>query len=209
MKHLRIILWALAGTAFLVFIALALPRDNQNTMSETMSFQPVAGFNQGSDFQLTSHTGKVFDSRNDIHDDEYALIFFGFTHCPVICPTELQKFSETMDMLSDEAALKIKPLFITIDPERDTVDVMREYVPLFHPAIIGLTGDVATVHGILDEWKVFYSKVNDPQMNDYTMDHSTYSYLVDSDMKILSVFRMQATAEEIAARINDLVAVNK
>jgi protein SCO1/2 len=158
---------------------------------------PLAGFNQGSHFTLTDHNGDVFNSDDKIADDHYAMIFFGFTHCPVICPTELQKFSEIMDGLPTNIADKIHPLFITIDPERDTVKVLKDYVPLFHPSIVGLTGDVKAVQETLKSWKVFYSKVDDPQFTEYTMDHSTYAYLVDHNMTIKSLFRMKNTSDEI------------
>ena len=205
MKKLRFILWGLVIIGIMGFLALSLPKKDESTPVVTT---PLAGFNQGKDFTLTQHTGDIFNSEEDIADGEYALMFFGFTHCPVICPTELQKFSNVMDILPDDIAPRIKPIFITVDPERDTVDSMREYVPLFHPAIIGLTGNTSQVYAVLNDWKIYYNKVNDPQFTDYTMDHSTYSYLVDHNMTILSLFRMEATAEDIAKKVSTIAATN-
>jgi protein SCO1/2 len=194
MKNLRFVLWGAVALAFIGFIIISLPKKDTTSSSIAM---PLAGFNQGSHFTLTDHNGDVFNSDDKIADDHYAMIFFGFTHCPVICPTELQKFSEIMDGLPTNIADKIHPLFITIDPERDTVKVLKDYVPLFHPSIVGLTGDVKAVQETLKSWKVFYSKVDDPQFTEYTMDHSTYAYLVDHNMTIKSLFRMKNTSDEI------------
>lgn len=202
MKNIRYALWGFVAIAFIGFIALNLPKKDQTNNTPIM---PIAGFNQGQHFTLTTHEDKTFNSDEKIKDGNYALIFFGFTHCPVICPTELQKFGEIMDGLSSNTAQKITPLFITIDPERDTVAVIKDYVPLFHEDIIGLTGNVETIHHILDEWKVFYTKVNDPQFTEYTMDHSTYAYLVDHNMSIKALFRMKNTPEQIIENIHKIV----
>ena len=203
MKNVRYVLWALVGVAFLIFIILNLPAKNRREQATTIA--PVAGFNQGQHFTLVDQNGDVFNSDDEIAEGEYALIFFGFTHCPVICPTELQKMAVIMDELPNSVAAKIHPLFITIDPERDTVDAMQEYVPMFHEQIMGLTGDVENVHKVLDDWKVFYTKVDDPQFTEYTMDHSTYAYLADDTMKIVALYRMKNTAEQIADNIQNIV----
>ncbi len=203
MKNIRYALWAFVALAFVGFIALNLPEQSEQDSNEVIA--PLAGFNQGAHFTLTSHTGNEFNSDVEIKDGNYALIFFGFTHCPVICPTELQKFAEIMDELPTQTADKITPLFITIDPERDSVDALQQYVPLFHEKIIGLTGDVETIHTVLDDWKVFYTKVNDPQFTEYTMDHSTYAYLVDHNMTIKALFRMKNTSAQISSQITKIV----
>lgn len=203
MKRIRNISWALAIIAFIVLVAMSLP--NKKGDENTSTPMPIAGFNKGTHFLLTDHNGSKFDSKSSIKDGQYALIFFGFTHCPVICPTELQKFSIILDDLPTDTAKKIKTLFITIDPERDTVESLKDYVPLFHENIIGLTGSVKNIHGVLDSWKVYYSKVEDPQYTEYTMDHSTYSYLVDGDMNIVAMFRMKNTADEIVEQITKIV----
>tara|TARA_B100001750_G_scaffold139793_1_gene111338 strand:+ start:648 stop:1277 length:630 start_codon:yes stop_codon:yes gene_type:complete len=208
MKHIRLILWGLVAVALIGFIFTSLPQKTDNSANSQAVFKPMAGFEKGADFALTTHTGDVFDTRKDIGQNGYALIFFGFAHCPVICPTELQKFSDVMDMLPEHIANRVTPLFITIDPDRDTVETMQEYVSMFHPSIIGLTGNPQEVHKVLNNWKVYYSKVEDPSLNGYTMDHSTYSYLVDTNMNMLALFRMQATADDIAERIVQIAASN-
>jgi len=202
MKNIRYMLWGVVAIVAIAFIAMNLPQGGNN---EKPSYMPPAGYNQGHHFALTSNTGAVFNSDVEIADGSYALIFFGFTHCPAICPTELQKFAVVMDSLPAETANKITPLFITIDPERDTVDALNTYVPQFHPSIIGLTGDQKTIQTTLDQWKVYAAKVNDPQYTEYTMDHSTYSYLVDSNMEIHALFRLADSGEKITEAIKNIV----
>jgi protein SCO1/2 len=199
-KYIRYGLWALVGLAFMGFIAFNLPQDEA-----PLSIQPLAGFNQGTHFTLTTHQGESFDSESKVAEGEYALLFFGFTHCPVICPTELQKVAEILDGLPADKADKIHPLFITIDPERDTVETLQNYVPLFHEDIMGLTGTVDDIHKTLDDWKVFYTKVDDPQFTEYTMDHSTYLYLVDHTMSIKALYRMKNTPEQIIESLNGFI----
>lgn len=197
MKKAQIILWAVAIVAIIGFIVLNLPQKE----GDTPSLLPIAGFNKGAPFILTTHEGRSFNSMTDIPDGHYALIFFGFTHCPSICPTELQKFATVMDGLPKDVADKTIPLFITIDPERDNVDALASYVPQFHERIIGLTGDTETVHKVLNDWKIYYSKVEDPEYSEYTMDHSTYSYLVDDQMNIVALYRLQTTPSQIIENI--------
>lgn len=202
MKKIRVGLWVLVVILAVGFIALNLPSKKSNEADISVG---VAGFNQGAHFALIDQNGAPFDSAEKIIDGHYALLFFGFTHCPAICPTELQKMAEVMDSLSPDVAAKITPIFMTIDPERDTVDDMHRYVPQFHEKIVGLTGDVDAVHKTLKNWKVFYTKVNDPAYEEYTMDHSTYSYLVDQNMKIVALYRLKNTAAEITNSIEGIV----
>lgn len=201
MKSFRRVLWIAVGLAFVLFIVLNLPKKQAGSPI----IQPVAGFNKGTHFSLTDHHGNNFNSKEMIDEGHYGLIFFGFTHCPVICPTELQKVAIIMDDLPSTIVDKINPLFITIDPERDTVDTLKNYIPLFHPSIIGLTGSIMNVRKTLDHWKVFYKKVNDPDLTEYTMDHSTYIYLVDHTMTIKALFRTTNTPEDISHHIQTLI----
>jgi len=202
MKNIRYALWILVAVALVGFIALNLPQ--KNTI-ESLEITPIAGFNQGSHFTLRDHNGDLYRSQNNIAEGEFALIFFGFTNCPVICPTELQKMAEILDDLPADKAAKIHPLFITVDPERDTVQTLADYVPLFHERIVGLTGRPANVWPVLDQWKVYYTKVDDPQFTEYTMDHSTYAYLVDDKMQIVALYRMKNTADQITHHIAKIV----
>ncbi|MCI5060664.1 MAG: SCO family protein [Alphaproteobacteria bacterium] len=158
----------------------------------------VVAHNFGGRFELVDHNGQ-----NVTHEDfegTYRLIYFGFTYCPAICPTELQKIASALDMLGNKAE-QITPIFITVDPQRDTVSVMREYVEMFHPNLVGLTGTPAQIKQAMDSYKIYAAKVQDDSMSDYTMDHSSFIYFMGPDNALYKIFKTQDTAEDIAAEI--------
>ncbi len=99
------------------------------------------------------------------------LVYFGFTYCPDICPTDLQNIGLALDKLG-AAGEAVQPLFITLDPARDTSELLKDYVPMFHPRLVGLTGDDAAIKRAADAYKVYYAKVPNPKGDDYTIDHS-------------------------------------
>lgn len=163
----------------------------------------MPGVKIGGPYELVDHTGKAVTDRN--FAGKYKLIYFGFTYCPAICPTELQKISKVLNMMEEEAS-NIQPLFITVDPERDTPAVMKNYVGLFHPRLIGLTGSRAQIDDVLKSYRVFAKKVQDPDMNDYTMDHSSYIYLMSPEDKLLTMYRIQDKADFIIRDIRARLA---
>lgn len=127
---------------------------------------------------------------------QWRLIYFGFTYCPAICPTELQKIASALNELGPIGE-QITPIFISVDPERDTVDVMRQYVELFHPRLIGLTGTVAQVDEAKKSYKIYSAKVKDDTMTEYTVDHSSFIYLINPDNDLIRIFKTDDPAEEI------------
>ncbi len=135
---------------------------------------------------------------------QYKLIYFGFTYCPAICPTELQKISKAMGLLGDQAEI-IQPIFITIDPERDTPEVMGQYVDLFHPKLVGLTGTPDEIAAVMKNYRVFANKVLDKANNDYTMDHSSFIYLVDTQDKLIGLYRIEDSATFMADDIRAVI----
>lgn len=169
----------------------------------------MAGLKIGGPFTLMDHTGKMVTDTDFASD--YKLIYFGFTYCPAICPTELGKMTQALNAMGTQADL-IRPLFITIDPERDTVDTMRSYVSLFHPRLTGLTGTPEQIESVLKSYRVYARKV-DPQpaegdaaaLGDYTMDHSSFLYFIDPRGELLAMYRTQDTAafmaEDMAKRM--------
>jgi protein SCO1 len=165
--------------------------------------QSMAGIQLGGDFTLLDQTGKTVSQ--DDYADQFKLIYFGFTYCPAICPTELQKMAAAMKMVEPDVAEQVQPIFISVDPERDTVEVMREYVTLFDPNMVGLTGSVEQIDAIKKKYKVFATKVQDESMTEYTVDHSSFIYLMSKDNKPLGIFRMEDGAEMIAAEMRKAV----
>ncbi len=148
----------------------------------------------GGPFRLSDHTGKTVTEKD--FTGKYRLIYFGFTYCPAICPTELAKITGALNSLGDKGK-DIQPIFITVDPERDTVEAMGKYVTLFHPSLVGLTGTPEEITKTLKSYKIYAAKVQDETMNDYTMDHSSFIYFMGPDDRLLHIFKMEDTAVDM------------
>ena len=135
-------------------------------------------------------------------DASYLLISFGFTSCPDVCPTALQSIGQAMDLLGQDGD-RVQPLFITLDPERDTPEVVGDYAEAFHPKLIGLTGSAAQIAQAAGAYRVYYAKVPDPNDDDagYTIDHSAFIYLMSPDGTYLTHFSHASTPEDIAAGV--------
>ena len=125
------------------------------------------------------------------------LVFFGFTHCPDICPTTLFEVSEVLRALGPDAD-RTRALFITVDPERDTPAVIKDYLSSFDPHLSGLTGDPATVAAVAKAYRVYSKKVPLDQ-GGYTMDHTAIVYLMDKDGRFVSPFSLKRTPDAAAA----------
>ncbi|MCX7146716.1 MAG: SCO family protein [Sulfuritalea sp.] len=136
----------------------------------------------------------------------FQLIAFGFISCPDVCPTTLLGFRNIIEALGDKAG-RLQPLFITVDPERDSASVLREYTAAFHPAILGLRGSPELLQRAAESFRVRYEKVREPGAapDIYTMDHSTGMYLLDSEGRFLVKFASTAPAPDVAARIGALM----
>ena len=193
----------LCAVALIVGIGIGyvqLQMNNARTISKgsSASDAPIAGLNIGGPFTLTDQTGQEVTEKT--YSEQYKLIYFGFTYCPAVCPTELQKVSRVVSALEknhrDEANM-LQPIFITVDPERDTVDVMKEYVSLFHPRMVGLTGTQPQIDFVKERYRIFSAKVEDESQQDYTVDHSSYIYLMGPDNTLLGMYRTQDTPDEI------------
>jgi cytochrome oxidase Cu insertion factor (SCO1/SenC/PrrC family) len=149
----------------------------------------------GGPFELIDHTGSVRTER-DFHG-KLMLVYFGFTWCPDVCPTDLQAIGLALDKLGADAA-GVQPLFISVDPERDTTDHLAEYVPLFHPRLIGLTGSADAIRRVADAYKVYYAKVSvGKNPSDYTIDHTAFIYLMDRDGNYLGFFPPGTSADRM------------
>jgi len=156
----------------------------------------------GGPFEMVDHTGKT---RKDAEfRGKYMLVFFGYTHCPDFCPTGLQAMAEALDALGKDAE-KVQPIFITIDPDRDTPKVLKGYVPNFHARLIGLSGSDAQVAKAAKAYKVYYARAGKPGTKDYLMDHSTFTYLMGPDGSYLTHFSHGTPPKKVAERIRKLL----
>ena len=165
----------------------------------------VVGVEIGGPFELIDHTGTTFTDR-DLAGD-YALIYFGYTYCPDVCPTELGQIAAAIDELGADGA-RVRPVMITIDPERDTPEVLAEYVPLFHERFVALTGAKAEILGVAQAYRVLFRKFEDPTYTDYLMDHSSFVYLLAPDGKVVGMFRYGTAPEEMALVIRQHMKAN-
>lgn len=155
----------------------------------------------GGPFALTSHEGKRLSSE-DLKGQPFA-IFFGFTYCPDICPTTLAELSQTIEALGDDAG-KMQYLFVTVDPERDTPEVLSSYVSSFDNRIVGLTGTQEEIAEIASAYRVYYEKV--PTENDYTMNHSSLIYLMDKNGQFVNVVGYGVDADKRLEAFRRLIA---
>jgi len=154
----------------------------------------------GGPFRLVDHTGRP---RTDADfRGKLLLVYFGFTYCPDVCPTDLQAIGLALDRLGP-AAEAVQPLFITVDPERDTPQVLADYVPMFHPRLIGLSGDAAAVRQAARAYRVYYAKV--PAGEGYTVDHSGFIYLMDRAGHYVGFFPPGTPADRMIDAIRPLV----
>ena len=132
------------------------------------------------------------------------LIYFGFTYCPDVCPMALLHMGGALDILAESApqkAAQIQPLFITVDPQRDTPEALADYMQNFHPRLIGLTGSAAQIRDVLAVYRVYASKVTDEGASDYLMDHSSIIYLMDGENRYLAHFDHNLPPQELAAKV--------
>ena len=151
----------------------------------------------GGPFHLEDQTGRPV-SDQDMKGRPY-LVFFGYTHCPDVCPTTLFEISEVMKALGKDAD-RADALFITVDPERDTPAVMADYLSNFDPHLRGLTGDPAAVAEALKAYRVYAKKVP-LKDGDYTMDHTAVVYLMDKFGRFVAPFNLKQTPEAAAAQL--------
>lgn len=156
----------------------------------------------GGPFRLTDHTGHVrtdADFRGKI-----LLVYFGFTHCPDICPADLMAIGGALKALGPLAD-QVRVLFVTLDPQRDTPALLAAYVDSFHQHVVGLTGDETAIRRAAHAYKVYFKKVPGKGADDYGFDHSSYTYLMDREGKFIGVFPPSTSPDRIAAVLKPLV----
>jgi protein SCO1 len=161
----------------------------------------ITGADYGKDFTLTDHTGKartLADFRGKV-----LVVFFGYTHCPDVCPTTLADLKIAKEQLGRDGA-RLQVVFVTVDPERDTRELLANYVPAFDPSFLGLYGDVAGTARVAKEFKVFYQKVPGKTPASYTVDHTAGSYVFDSQGR-LRLFVRPGNIQNLVADLKTLL----
>jgi protein SCO1 len=186
----------LAGLLFGVLGMLA----GCDTTAKVEAFKStdITGADFGKDFHLTDHNGK--DRSLADFKGKAVVLFFGYTHCPDVCPTTLAELAMVMKQLGEDAK-KVQVLFVTVDPERDTPQLLAQYVPSFNPSFLGLYGDAAATAAVAKEFKIVYQKVAGSSPGNYTMDHSAGTYVFDQTGRL----RLYASyGQEPAALLHDI-----
>jgi len=188
-------------TSLVTAIAIAAVVVTMHPWSEMDDTQSPAAI--GGPFTLTDQDGnRVTEAMLEGHLN---VIYFGYTYCPDVCPTSLQDIATALDLMGTDAD-EVQPILITVDPERDTVEVLKDYVAWFHPALIGLTGTPEEIQAVMAAYKVYAAKA--PQEDDatgenYLMDHSSVTYVMSPDGTFLTHINYGTPPEEIAAALKD------
>ena len=166
----------------------------------------ITGSDFGRELALIGHDGKprtLADFRG-----KAVVLFFGYTHCPDICPTTLVDMAEVMKKLGSNAA-RVQVLFVTVDPERDTPEVLAKYVPAFDPGFLGMSGDAAATKRAAQEFKIFYEKRAGSTPSSYTVDHSAQSYVIDPQGRLRLFVRHERIAQDLAEDLRVLLTENR
>jgi protein SCO1/2 len=189
--------------AFLVCALLLAGCDKVNNRPAAFQNTDLTGLDYARDFALTDHHGKprtLADFKGKV-----VVMFFGYTQCPDVCPTTMVEMANVVKELGP-AGKDVQVLFVTIDPERDTRELLASYVPAFNPTFLGLYGDAAATARTAKEFKVFYAKVPGSAPENYSMDHTAGSYVFDRNGKLRLFLRHGKGAASIVPDLRQLLS---
>lgn len=167
---------------------------------------PLEGAAIGGDFTLTGKDGKPV--RYADFNGKYRIVYFGYTFCPDVCPLDLQNIAQGLKLFSKDhaaAAAKVQPIFITIDPARDTPEVVGNYAANFGPSLVGLTGSPEQIAAVAKQWAVFFGKRDGGAPKDYLMDHSRAAYLMGPNGEPIALLPAEKDAQAVAADLEKWV----
>jgi protein SCO1/2 len=194
LTHLSVLVRSFCGAVLAAVLAISQPASCGATSSVTI----------GGPFTLTTPDGATVTDQT--YRGKWLLVYFGYTFCPNTCPTTLLEIAAALEKLGPDAA-KVQPIFITIDPKRDTPDVMAKYTQSFDSRIVGLTGTPAQIAAVVHEYGAYYvAHKSDEGANDYLIDHSTYLYIIDPRGQFVQAFDADTPADRVA---DDLLRLMK
>ncbi len=185
-----------------IFLSVGLAGCGQQTAAKKFNSVDITGADFGKDFQLKDHTGKqriLADFRGKL-----VVMFFGYTHCPDVCPTTLSDLAQTVNLLGKDAD-KVQVLFVTVDPARDTQALLAQYVPAFNPGFLGMYGDEAATARVAKDFRIFYQKQQRKNSQSYDVDHSAGTYVFDQSGQIRLFMSYGMGAEKIAQDLRALL----
>ncbi|KAI0393391.1 SCO1/SenC-domain-containing protein [Xylariaceae sp. FL0594] len=196
------VLFVLAGAGLVWYFEAEKKRMQRKRIAEAT--KGVGKPKVGGDFKLLDHNGNPFSSAD--MKGRYALVYFGFTHCPDICPEELDKMARMFDLVEEQAPGAVAPIFITCDPVRDDPKTLKSYLAEFHPKFIGLTGTYDEIKNVCKAYRVYFSTPKDVKPGqDYLVDHSIYFYLMDPEGDFVEALGRQHSPDQAAKVILDHV----
>ena len=201
-KLILVLLVILAGLSAIVLLFYGPKSHNSTARTATQNTKALIG----GPFSLVDHHGKNV-TQEDFRG-KYMLIYFGYTYCPDICPMELQIMSDALDQVPGPVLKDITPVFITVDPDRDTVEILAQYVPAFHEKMVGLTGTMDQVKAVKKTWRVYAAKEKIEEGDDpdsYLVSHTSYIYLMDRSGEYVTHFKSQTDPEMMAQRLEEIV----
>lgn len=183
------------GLAALLMLGGCNPSPGNIPLSEA----PLAGASIGGPFTLTDQDGKTV--KDSDFAGKYRLMYFGYTYCPDVCPVDVQKLMQGLKLFEAkdaEAAAKLQPIFVSVDPARDTPAVLKQFTSNFHPRLIGLTGSPDAIAAVAKDFAIYYRKAGDAAAKDYLVDHSRQTYLMGPDGKPVALVPQDGTPQQIA-----------
>jgi protein SCO1/2 len=193
---------ALFLIAFLLCCAIASAADEQQSAADMMEDLMYGRGTVGGPFTLTDQNGQ---KRSDSEfRGKLMIVYFGYTFCADVCPADLMAITQSLDDLG-AAAEGIQPVFITVDPERDT-PLLKDYVAAFHPSLVGLTGSLEEIRKVANSYKAYYRKVPGEQKGEYSIDHTGIIYLMGRDGEYLGFLPPQTSSEKLAEVLRKYLA---
>lgn len=184
---------------FLILICLV---SCQNSNQQTFVGTDISSVRMDTAFSLKDFNGRIRTLED--FKGKVVVLFFGFTHCPDICPTTLTDLKKTMVLLKDKASA-VQVIFITLDPARDTEDVLKKFIPTFNSSFLGLTGTESDIDKVANQLKIFNKKVNDGSKAGYTIDHSAGLYVIDKKGSIKLHISNAQKPEDLASDLAKLI----
>ena len=194
---LVLLILLLLGTLYWVVVGLSPPADDEAAAPEHQRLE-LASEPEGGDFSLQSLEGEVAlsDFRGQV-----VMLYFGYAFCPDVCPDSLARMAGALDQLDGEELKQVQPLFISVDPERDTLEHLDHYSRWFHERIIGLTGDPDAIRDVADRYGAAYRRVESPDDAGYLVDHSSFYYLVDREGQLQETLPHGIDPDDLAAAL--------
>jgi len=198
MTRLSAIIAAVVAIALLAGSAVFVLFGRGDDLAASCGASRVIGGDIGGPFTLVDETGKTVTDTDVITGP--TLLYFGYTYCPDVCPLDTARNAEAVEIL-DERGLEVTPVFVSIDPGRDTPELLAEFTDVFHPRMIGLSGSPEQVKAASQAYKTYYKKQESDDEEYYLVDHSTFTYLVFPEHGFVEFFKREDTAEQMADRV--------